>query len=117
MAEKAFANRIRFGTLYEIYGSLLTPKQQNCLRLYFYEDYTLAEIAVEMNVSRQAVHDLLRRVELTLEHYESLLNVLRSRESDRALWREAEPLLSRAAETSAAAREAKAVLEKLSAIK
>ena len=63
MAANAFDDRIRFGSLYEIYGALLTEKQRQCLELYFCEDYSLAEVAEEMQVSRQAIHDLLRRVE------------------------------------------------------
>ena len=60
MAANAFEDRIRFGSLYEIYGALLTAKQRQCLELYFCEDYSLAEVAEEMQVSRQAIHDLLK---------------------------------------------------------
>ena len=76
MAANAFDDRIRFCSLYEIYGALLTEKQRQCLELYFCEDYSLAEVAEEMNVSRQAIHDLLKRVEQTLEHYEEMLGFL-----------------------------------------
>ena len=79
MAANAFDDRIRFGSLYEIYGALLTEKQRQCLELYFCEDYSLAEVAEEMQVSRQAIHDLLRRVEQTLEHYETMLGFLQSK--------------------------------------
>ena len=50
MAANAFDDRIRFGSLYEIYGALLTEKQRQCLELYFCEDYSLAEVAEEMQV-------------------------------------------------------------------
>ena len=93
MAEVALQDRIRFGTLYEVYGGLLTEKQQHCLRLYFYEDYSLAEIAADMQVSRQAIHDLLRRVEKLLAHYESLLGILSRREAQRQALREVDLLL------------------------
>ena len=105
MAANDFEDRIRFGSLYEIYGALLTDKQQQCLELYFCEDYSLAEIAEEMQVSRQAIHDLLKRVEQTLEHYEEMLGFLRRMEKTRTLTEEAEKLLdtvavgSRSAET------------------
>ena len=93
MAANDFNDRIRFGSLYETYGALLTKKQQQCLELYFCEDCSLAEIAEEMQVSRQAVHDLLKRVEQTLEHYEKILGFLQRMERTRALTDEAALLL------------------------
>ena len=96
MAANDFNDRIRFGSLYETYGALLTKKQQQCLELYFCEDYSLAEIAEEMQVSRQAVHDLLKRVEQTLEHYEKILGFLQCMEKTRKLTEEAEAILDSA---------------------
>ena len=98
MAVNDFNDRIRFGSLYEMYGTLLTEKQQQCLELYFCEDYSLAEIAEEMKVSRQAIHDLLKRVEQTLEHYENMLGFLQRMEKTRTLTEEAEAILDSAAE-------------------
>lgn len=96
MTANDFNNRIRFGSLYEVYGALLTKKQQRCLELYFCEDYSLAEIADEMQVSRQAIHDLLKRVEQTLEHYEAILGFLRRHEETRRLTEEAAQALQAA---------------------
>ena len=98
MAANDFNDRIRFGSLYEMYGALLTEKQQQCLELYFCEDYSLAEIAEEMKVSRQAIHDLLKRVEQTLEHYEEMLGFLQRVEKTRMLTEEAVEILDRVAE-------------------
>ena len=89
MEANAFDDRICFGSLYEIYGALLTEKQRQCLELYFCEDYSLAEVAEEMQVSRQAIHDLLKRVEQTLEHYEEMLGFLQRMEKTRTLTEEA----------------------------
>ena len=97
MTVNDFNNRIRFGSLYEMYGSLLTEKQQRGLELYFYEDYSLAEIADEMQVSRQAVHDLLKRVEQALEQYEKMLGFLKRTETSRRLLDEAQRLLEETA--------------------
>lgn len=72
-------------------------KQQRCLELYFYEDYSLAEIADEMQVSRQAVHDLLKRVEQALEQYEKMLGFLKRTETSRRLLDEAQRLLEETA--------------------
>jgi predicted DNA-binding protein YlxM (UPF0122 family) len=80
MAEVDFEKRVRFGNLYDIYGSLLTEKQQDIMRQYFCEDMSLGEIAEAVGTSRQAVYDLLKRVEVTLENYEEKLHVLKKSE-------------------------------------
>lgn len=80
-AEEIFEQRMRLGRLFDIYGGLLTDKQKQCLALYFYDDLSLSEISEELSVSRQAVHDLLKRVEQLLERYESSLKVLAKEEA------------------------------------
>ena len=65
--------------MYDLYGPLLTPRQQEAIRLYYEQDMSLAEIASECQVSRQAVHDILRRAEVALEKYEQKLGLLAGR--------------------------------------
>lgn len=48
---------------------------------YFYDDLSLGEIADAGGTSRQAVYDLLKRVEESLEKYEKKLRVLQKEES------------------------------------
>jgi len=67
---------LRIGQLYDFYGALLTDKQQRCLEMHFLNDESLAEIAEEFQVSRQAVHDILRRCEQILTAYESKLGLV-----------------------------------------
>ena len=43
----------------EFYAALLTDKQMNYIELYYADDYSLAEIAEEFGVSRQAVYDTI----------------------------------------------------------
>jgi hypothetical protein len=71
----------RIAQLYDLYGPLLTPRQQEAVRLYYEQDLSLGEIASECDVSRQAVHDLLRRAEIALEKYEQKLGLLASRQN------------------------------------
>lgn len=59
--------------LYDFYQSLLTPKQQSYMSLYYLDDYSLGEIAEEYHVSRQAVYDNIKRTEAMLEEYEEKL--------------------------------------------
>ncbi len=99
MTANDFKNRIRVGSLYDIYGALLTEKQRTCLRLYFCEDFSLAEIADELDVSRQAIHDLLKRVEQTLEHYETVLGNLRRSQERQKLVRKAGTIIKNVEES------------------
>jgi len=67
---------IRVGRLYDIYGALLTEHQRKCLELHYLQDLSLGEIAAELGVSRQAINDILRRAEESLEQYEEKLKLL-----------------------------------------
>ena len=50
-------------------------KQMNYIELYYADDYSLAEIAEEFGVSRQAVYDNIKRTEKILEDYEMKLHM------------------------------------------
>ncbi len=66
----------RVSFLFDFYGPLLTEKQQDLIKQYFLEDLSLAEIAEGAGVSRQAVHDLIKRAESALEEYERKLGLV-----------------------------------------
>lgn len=65
----------RMNALFEFYAALLTDKQMNYIELYYADDYSLAEIAEEYGVSRQAVYDNIKRTEKILETYEMKLHM------------------------------------------
>lgn len=56
--------------LYDFYGELLSEKQKVCFDLYYNQDYSLAEIAEEVGISRQGVHDSITRAEAQLRSLE-----------------------------------------------
>ena len=66
----------RVNDLIDFYGELLTENQLNILELYYMEDLSLKEISEELNISRNAVHDSLKRSLVILENYEEKLNLL-----------------------------------------
>lgn len=61
--------------LFEFYGILLTKIQQQYFNDYYFDDLSLAEIAENAGVSRQAVFDNLKRVENSLRDYEDKLHL------------------------------------------
>lgn len=62
--------------LYDFYGELLTERQQQVYESVVLEDYSLSEVAENLGISRQGVHDMIKRCNHTLEEYESRLNLV-----------------------------------------
>ena len=52
---------VRQGLLYDFYGELLTEHQRHVYEDVVFHDLSLSEIAQEQGISRQGVHDLIRR--------------------------------------------------------
>lgn len=98
------------------YGQMLTENQQEIARLYFEEDYSLAEIAQQYSVSRQSIHDTINRVEKTLTDLEEKLGLARRfREQEAGLRKCAQALekVSATSETDAFLQEARSVVTTL----
>lgn len=66
---------VYYNDLFDVYGSLLTEKEQITFRDYYQEDLSLAEIAEEKNVSRAAVQKTVKNVIEKLDYYENKLGV------------------------------------------
>lgn len=65
------------GILMDFYGELLTDKQRDTLDLYYNRDYSLAEIAQDIDISRQGVRDFIKRGEKQLIEFEEKLGMVR----------------------------------------
>jgi predicted DNA-binding protein YlxM (UPF0122 family) len=73
----------QFVLLIDFYGPLLTEKQRRILKDYYENDFSLSEIANDLNISRQAVYDLIKRAEHQLLQYEAKLGLVTKFQSTR----------------------------------
>ena len=62
--------------LYDFYGELLTSHQKEVYEQFVLDDLSLSEIAESAGISRQGVHDLVKRCNKTLEGYEAKLHLV-----------------------------------------
>lgn len=62
--------------LFDFYGDLLTERQRNIYQDAVYGDLSLSELADDYGISRQGVHDQIKRCDKTLEEYESKLHLV-----------------------------------------
>ena len=79
---QAAAKRERFmdkiyeqALLYDFYGDLLTEHQRKVYEAAVFDDMSLGEIAAEQGISRQGVHDLIKRCDKILSEYEEKLHL------------------------------------------
>lgn len=83
-------DRIALNVLLDFYGPLLTPHKREILRLYCEEDLSLQEIADQLEITRQGVHDAVAKGRRQLADYEDKLGLA---QRHRTLTREAEKCL------------------------
>lgn len=69
-------DKVKSGFLYDFYGELLNDHQREVYEMSVLEDLSLSEIADTLSISRQGVHDLLKRCDHLLEDYENRLHLV-----------------------------------------
>ena len=69
---------LSIGVLLDFYSELLTEKQFDTMDLYYNNDYSLAEIAQNLDISRQGVRDFIKRGEKQLEEFEEKLGMVKN---------------------------------------
>lgn len=74
--EDEIDQRLYLVTLFDFYGALLKENQRAAFEGSILEDLSLSEIAEEMEISRQGVHDLVKRTCRQLESYEERLRLV-----------------------------------------
>ena len=68
--------KIEQAYLYDFYGELLNEHQRRIYEDFVFNDLSLSEIADEEGISRQGVHDLIKRCTKSLEGYEEKLHLV-----------------------------------------
>ena len=71
--DELLERRIYFNMLYDLYSPLLTERQRDVYERLSFSDFTQAEIARDLEISRQAVHILIGRITDRLESIEKSL--------------------------------------------
>ena len=61
--------------LYDYYGCLISDKQKSCFEAYYFDNLTLSEISENEDVSRNAIHKMLKNIEKKLLWYEDNLHL------------------------------------------
>ncbi len=81
--------------LYDFYGELLTEHQKEIYGEFITENLSLGEIAREAGISRQGVHDLIKRCDQTLINYEEKLHLVEKYMSVKRKVKQIDELLDR----------------------
>ncbi|MEZ0536187.1 putative DNA-binding protein [Caldicellulosiruptoraceae bacterium PP1] len=68
--------KIYISLLIDFYKNLLTPKQKTIIELYINEDLSISEISENLGISRQGVHDFVKKAEEQLIQYENVLHLV-----------------------------------------
>ena len=97
--------KIRLTYLFDFYGDLLHTRQSDIFQKFVFQDLSLQEMAEEEGVSRQAVHDKVRRAVRALEEYEAKLGLLEKYHRISAICDSIEEAAGRLPETQAPLRE------------
>ena len=67
---------LEMALLFDYYGGMLTDKQRDCFDMRYNQDLSLGEIAAELGISRQGVHDGIKKAEKSLKEYEEKLGLV-----------------------------------------
>lgn len=78
--------------LFDFYQELLTDKQRDLLKEYYFEDLSLGELAEQHNISRQSAFDTIKKAEQKLLDYENKLALFKKYQADQEILNEIKTL-------------------------
>ncbi|MGI5888589.1 MAG: sigma factor-like helix-turn-helix DNA-binding protein [Oscillospiraceae bacterium] len=78
------AKDMTFSYLLDFYAPALTDKQREIVEMYYYDDYSLAEIAENCGISRQGARDAIKRSETIVRDLEEKLGFAKQYEQTKA---------------------------------
>ena len=70
-----FEKNLEINYLLDFYGDVLNERKRNVLEMYYNDDYSLAEIADQIGISRQGVRDIIKKSEDELIYLEEKLGL------------------------------------------
>lgn len=85
--DHSIEERVRLSLLYDFYGALLKESQRRMFEASVLEDFNLSEIADEEGITRQGVHDAIKRASRQLYQYEEKLGLAERFEKQQELVR------------------------------
>lgn len=91
--ESKLDRKVEYGVLFSFYAALLTQRQRSMISLYCDEDFSLAEVAKQLGVTRQCVNDTLQRAFTRLDELEDGLHLAARFDRQRAVMAECRELI------------------------
>ncbi|MBR6643738.1 MAG: YlxM family DNA-binding protein [Lachnospiraceae bacterium] len=73
---ESFEEIVELSLLFDFYGEMLGEHKKKIFEDYVLNDLSLAEIAEEEGISRQGVHDVVKRCTKQLKEYELALHLV-----------------------------------------
>lgn len=67
---------VELSNLYDFYGALLKESHRRVFEDYVWNNYSLAEIAADQEITRQGVYDIVKRCRTKLREYEEKLQLV-----------------------------------------
>lgn len=74
--ESKIQETFELSILYDFYGELLTDKNKEVFTQYIFNDLSLSEISEQMGITRQGIHDIIKRSSKKLYEYEDSLHLV-----------------------------------------
>lgn len=83
--DEKLKEKVELSILFDFYGELLKEHNKQIFEDYIQNDLSLSEIGEELGISRQGVHDIVKRCAKQLKECEDKLNLVKKFESTKEM--------------------------------